>query len=48
MSEDRSFYVTPDVGKRQNVLSEYHVYRTGKDNGDCLKLSKQESRLAKM
>ena len=29
MSEDRSFCVIPDVGGRQNIKSEYHVYRTG-------------------
>ena len=29
MLEDRRFYVIPEVGERQNIYSEYNVYRTG-------------------
>ena len=40
ISKGRRFYVIPDVGERQNIKSEYHIYRTGKRNGNCLNLPK--------
>ena len=35
MSEGKCLYVIPHVGERQTILSEYHIYRTGKRNGNC-------------